>query len=138
MRKTHSAVVFLAPELYLGIVKLQADREIGKPYAVLLAVTEGLYHLGYISKEAYEIYSKKYSEKLVKEKIKPLTPKEELEIQKLTASFKNIIKNWELTKQKEYWIQKAKWALKTYGAKKVPAAKELLSLAEQKEAQSYG
>jgi len=136
--KQHGFLVYLPSELYLGIVKLQADRELGRVYPVLLAITEGLYHMGYISKEAYEIYSKKYSEKLVKEKVKPLTPKEELEIQKLTASFKNIIKNWELTKQKEFWIQKAKWALKTYGAKKVPAAKELLSLAEQKEAQSYG
>jgi len=129
--RVHECRIYLAPELYLGIVKLQADREIGKPYAVLLAVTEGLHNLGYISKEAYEAYSKKYSEKLVKEKIEPLTPKEQIEISKLSESFYNIMKNWEDVKNKEFWVKKAEWALKTYGVKKIPAAKELLEMANK-------
>ena len=134
MRKPHGVVVFLPPELYLGIVKLQADKELGKPYACLLAITEGLYHMGYISKEAYEVYSKKYSDRLIKEEVKPPTPEEQLEINKYRVSFRNIIKNWNEVKNKEFWIRKANKALDKYGEANIPEAKRLLSLAEKVEA----
>jgi len=129
-------VLFLPPELYLGIVKLQADKELGKPYACLLAITEGLYHMGYISKEAYEVYSKKYSDKLIKEEVKLPTPEEQLEINKYRVSFRNIIKNWKEVKDKEFWIRKANKALDKYGEANIPEAKQILSLAEKVEADS--
>ena len=134
MRKPHGVVLFLPPELYLGIVKLQADKELGKPYACLLAITEGLYHMGYISKEAYEVYSKKYSDRLIKEEVKPPTPKEQMEIVKLSTSFQNILKNWNEVKDKEFWIRKAEKALKRYGEANIPEAKKILALARKVEA----
>jgi len=129
-------MVFLPPELYLGIVRVQADKELGKPYACLLVITEGLYHMGYISKEAYEAYTKKYSEKLVKEKIEPLTPKEQIEISKLSESFQNIMKNWEDVKNKGFWVKKAEKALEKYGEANIPEAKEILALAQKVEVDS--
>ena len=134
--KPHGFLVYLPPELYLGIVKLQADKQLGRVYPVLLAITEGLYHMGYISKEAYEVYSKKYSEKLIKEEVKPPTPKEQIEIAKLVASFKNIIKNWNEVKDKEFWIRKAERALKKYGEANIPEAKQILALAQKVEVDS--
>ena len=136
MKKPHGVMVFLPPELYLGIVRVQADKELGKPYACLLVITEGLYHMGYISKEAYEAYTKKYSEKLVKEKIEPLTPKEQIEISKLSESFQNIMKNWEDVKNKEYWVRKAEKALQKYGEVNIPEAKRILALAQKVEVDS--
>lgn len=134
--KPHGFLIYLPPELYLGIIKLQADKQLGRVYPVLLAINEGLYQMGYISKEVYEFYLRKYSEKLIKAEVKPLTPKEELKLQKLTASFKNIIKNWQLTKKKDYWIEKAKKALECFGEEKIPEAKQILALAQKVEADS--
>jgi len=136
LKKPHGVVVFLPPELYIGVVKLQADKELGKPYAVLLALNEGLYSLGYISKEAYEVYSKKYSEKLIKEEVKLPTPQEQLEIARLSASFQNIIKNWNEVKNKEFWIKKAEGAIKKYGEANILEAKQILALAQKVEADS--
>jgi len=137
LKKPHGVVVFLPPELYLGIVKLQADKELGKPYACLLVITEGLYHMGYISKEAYEVYSRKYSDKLIKEEVKSPTPQEQIEIAKLTASFKNIIRNWNDVKDKEFWVRKAEKAIKKYGESKIPQAKHILALAQKVESDSH-
>jgi len=90
---------YLPPELYLGIVKLQADRGLGRIYPVLLAITEGLYQMGYISKEVYEIYSKKYSEKLIKEEVKPLTPKRRVRNTETNCKFQKHRKKLERSKR---------------------------------------
>ena len=128
--KPHGFLVYLPPELYLGIVKLQADKQLGRVYPVLLAITEGLYNLGYISKEVYEVYSKKYSEKLIKEKVNLPTPKEQMEIAKLSESFRNVIKNWSEVKNKEFWRNKAEKAIQKYGEQNIPEAKKILTLVE--------
>lgn len=64
--REHGVMLFLSNPLYLGFIKLQADKGLGRSYAGLLPFVEGLYRMGYLSKEDYEIYFKKYSQGLTK------------------------------------------------------------------------
>lgn len=129
--KPHGFLVYLAPELYMAIVKLQADKGLGRVYPVLYTINEGLYKLGYIKKEVYEIYEKKYSEPLIQEKPKPLT-KERLEEQKklreLEKLFSQVIERWPKLSEKARikHIAKAKTCLEN-----VPNAKLVLALATE-------
>lgn len=49
---------------YLGVARIMGDLEISKPAAVLLVVNEGLYRLGAISQEDYELLNARYRRKL--------------------------------------------------------------------------
>ena len=62
--REHGVLIYLSKELYLGFIKLQADRGLGRSYAGLLPFAEGLYRLGYISKDVYEEHVRKYSQPL--------------------------------------------------------------------------
>ena len=66
--KEHGVLIYLSKDLYIGFIKLQADKRLGRSYAGLLPFTEGLFRMGYISKEVYEEHIKKYSEPLESEK----------------------------------------------------------------------
>jgi len=57
--------VMLTAELEMALVKLQAEREIGKNYAVLYLIVEGAFKLGYLGREDYDLLIKRYSRKLV-------------------------------------------------------------------------
>ena len=57
-------MLYLSKDLYKAFIKLQADKELGRSYAGLLPFVEGLYQLGYISKEVYDTYFSKYSQPL--------------------------------------------------------------------------
>lgn len=63
--KEHQVMLCLDKEPYHGFIQIQADRDLGRSYAGLLPFVEGLYHLGYISKEGYDAHFKKYSEPLI-------------------------------------------------------------------------
>lgn len=63
--KEHQVMLCLDKEPYHGFIQIQADRDLGRSYAGLLPFVEGLYHLGYISKEVYDAHFKKYSEPLI-------------------------------------------------------------------------
>ena len=71
--KGHGLLLFLSPELQHGHAKLMADKCLGRPYAGLLAFTEGLYHMGYISQTTYQAHCQKYGAKLYNEESKPVT-----------------------------------------------------------------
>jgi len=128
--REHGVMLFLSQELYLGFIKLQADKSLGRSFAGLLPFTEGLHRLGYISQEVYEAHKKRYSQPLVAEK--PLTLKQlkkNESIAKLTKEFSNVIAQWDSMneKAKNFWIKKAKENRET-----VPNAKLLLGLRREK------
>ena len=66
--KEHGVLIYLSNQLYVGFVKLQADKGLGRSYAALLPFVEGLYNMGYISKDVYEAHKARYSQPLIKEK----------------------------------------------------------------------
>ena len=69
-------ILFLDAEFCHALAKLQADKCLGRSYAGLMAFTEGLFSLGYLSKESYEAHVERYSEPLYSEASKP-KPKEQ-------------------------------------------------------------
>ena len=132
--KAHGYTVFLPPELYLAVVRLQADKQLGRVYPALYAINEGLYHLGYTSKEVYEKYAKRYSEKLIPEQ-KPLTKaemEEQKKLEELEKLFSRVIEQWNFSRDNlQEWRAKCvkqaeKWK------DKVPNAKLVLALFDAK------
>ncbi|MFX0204300.1 MAG: hypothetical protein ACFFCW_50020 [Candidatus Hodarchaeota archaeon] len=113
--REHGVMLYLSPELYVGFVKVQADKSLGRSYAALLCFNEGLRKLGYITDEVYEVHKKKYSEPLVQGKTRPLTIEELREQEKigqLEKHFSEVSKQWpnlcekarlaHITKAKQY------------------------------------
>jgi hypothetical protein len=134
--KPHGFLVYLPPHLYIAVVKLQADKQLGRSYPVLFALNEGLYKLGYISKETYEVYERRYSEKLIPEEPKLLT-KQEVEQQRLIKEKEKMF-----SMALEQWSQhpcpkwRKKWAGKAQEYKdKIPSAKLILALAQETDRQ---
>lgn len=97
--REHGVLIFLSKDLYNGFIRLQAARGLGRSYAGLLPFTEGLYQLGYISKEVYEEHIRKYSQPLGSEI--PSTPltleqlKEKQLLEKKDRQFKGQLEQWE-------------------------------------------
>lgn len=60
----HGVMLYLDRTLYRAFIRLQADYELGRSYAGLLPFVEGLYTLGFLSKDEYVQHRKRYSEKL--------------------------------------------------------------------------
>jgi len=122
--REHGVMLFLSHDLYIGFIKLQADRGLGRSFAGLLPFNEGLYSMGYISKEAYEAHKAKYSVKLG---VAPSLPIE-TKYAKLIESFENILKQWldMRDEPRKFWIEKAeKWK------DKLPIAEQLLAKAKE-------
>lgn len=133
--KAHGYTVFLPPELYLAVVRLQADKQLGRVFPALYAINEGLYHLGYTSKEVYQRYEKRYSEKLIQEEPEVLTKAEideQKRIEELEKLFSRVIEQWNLSRANlQEWRAKCvkqaeKWK------DKVPNAKLVLALFDAK------
>ena len=116
--REHGVMLYLSKDLYIAFIRLQADRGLGRSYAGLLPFTEGMYHLGYISKEAYEEHTGKYSEKLVSENthLDPKQAEEKQRLQQKDRFFKEVLTQWEIhhtlewrekmLKQAEMWKDK--------------------------------
>jgi hypothetical protein len=64
-RRLNVHPVMFTAELEMALVKLQAQKEIGKSPAVLYLVVEGAFRLGYLGQEDYDLLIKRYSRKLV-------------------------------------------------------------------------
>ena len=126
--REHGVMLYLDKTLYKAFIRLQADKGLGRSYAGLLPFVEGLYHLGYLSKEEYEIHFQKYNTPLTEEP-KPLTKEqmqEQEKLKQLTKTFKMILEQWETVppKSKQYYLKKAQ-ELKS----KIPEAEEILKKA---------
>jgi len=128
--REHGVMLFLSKDLYLGFIKLQAEKELGRSFAGLLPFTEGLYKLGYITKEVYEIHKRKYSQALTEDTLPTLEKLEsKKEHDKLVKQFSNVLEQWSTLKSKSkvYWTKKAQEHAST-----IPTAKLILELVQQK------
>lgn len=89
--------VMLTSELEMAVVRLQAERELGKTYAVLYGLVEGLFKLGYLGREDYDLLIKRYSRKLVDVTKENREKRENTHVPVLTL---------EKQREKQFWDQK--------------------------------
>jgi hypothetical protein len=113
--KEHGVMLYLSRELYSGWVKLQADRDLGRTYAGLLPFVEGLYRLGYISKEVYDENIKKYSEPLNATEKTILEDQDQIKsLKEKDMQFKGMLEAWDIPHLKSNWRQYAIAEAKKY------------------------
>ena len=124
--KEHGLMLYLSPELSIALVKLRAEKELGRSYAGLLALVEGMNHLGFLSSEDYEKLKRRYSQGLVKEQpltLEQLQKKQKQE--KMSKTLSMVLDQWSLhpdPKWRSYWIAIAEqWKDKVANAKLVLA-----------------
>lgn len=103
----HKVMLFLDSELYVAFIKLQADRGLGRSYAGLLAYVEGLYQMGYLSKETYEKHVQRYSEPLNKKAPDAPPSVEELQIEKVSRIIEEMIRQFPEHKDNVNWLRNA-------------------------------
>jgi len=134
--KDYGLLLFLAPELQLGLARLQVQRGLGRTYAGLLAFTRGLRVEDCISEEAYERLKEKYSEKLVRaaqlEQPRTLGDlREKQRIEELARNFGNVLGQWVTMNDKArlFWVKKAR------ENQTVPNALLILDLSEKEATQ---
>jgi hypothetical protein len=128
--REHGILIYLSKDLYIGFIKLQADKGLGRSYAGLLPFTEGLFRMGYISKEVYEEHVKKYSEPLESEK--PLSPEQNVERQFLEQrdqQLKGMLEQWDLHPEPE-WRERV-YAFATKYADKLQSARDIVALRDR-------
>ena len=113
--KEHGCILYLSKELYSAWIKLQADKDLGRSYAGLLPFVEGLYRLGYLSKDVYEEHFKKYS--------RPLNPKKEITFEEKKQldflaekdkQLKGMLESWDLPHYTPNWHEKTIAEAKKY------------------------
>lgn len=125
--REHGVMLFLDNELYVGFIKLQAERKLGRSFAGLLPFIEGLYQMGYISSKVYEHHKQKYSQPLLVEESKVLTKEEQKEKQeeeKLNKTLELVADQWEIHPSVDWrnkWIDFAKQHPELANAKRVLA-----------------
>ena len=129
--REHGLMLFLGPELLIGLTKLRADKELGRSYGGLLTFTEGLHVLGYLKDSDYEILIKKYNTGLIKPKelsiqeLKTVSKQE-----KMAKKFSMVLDQWSThpnEKWRNRWIAEAKtWK------NKIQNAQLILELADDK------
>jgi len=128
--REHGLRLYLNLPLYKGLIKLQADKTLGRSHAGLLAFSRGLYELGYVSKAEFLRCQEKYSTPLDKEPQQLTlaeTPKQN-ELNELDKMFNGVIAQWSLhpeQKWRDYWIRKA------VENGDLPNAKRLLAFVEE-------
>ena len=110
--REHGLLLFLSPELTLGIARLQVKKELGRSYAGLLALTEGLFKLGAIPEDVYRALTERYSQPLVQER-KKVTQKDleaRAQVQQLERQFSDVLNQWTTisSKAREAWIKRAR------------------------------
>ncbi len=75
MTVDHVVRVCLDAPLYLKFIQFQAQNNLGRSYAMLLIVVEGMHTLGLIDDDAYGFYKQRYSKPLQALPIKREEPK---------------------------------------------------------------
>jgi len=128
----------MLPDLQLALAKLQVDRNLGRSYSGLLALTEGLHVLGCLNDAAYKALKERYSQKLectvVVAPEQPRPPhtlseaKEQARLKKIESNLSDVIKQWNTMKpqSRDYWVKQAE----EY-KDKVSNAKMVLALASE-------
>ena len=114
----------------LALIKLQADKELGQSYAGLYALNEGLHALKYLNDEDYQVFKKRYSDKLVdddeQKNVDELDQQAKKEIESMTLYFSMVLDQWHLHPNSE-WRSKQLKKAQEY-ANRVPNAKSVLDL----------
>ncbi|RLI44854.1 hypothetical protein DRO64_03315 [Candidatus Bathyarchaeota archaeon] len=118
--KAHGLLLYLPPSLYLALIRLQADKGLGRSFAGLLALTEGLYRLGYLEEKEYTRLRKRYSIPL-KEVIVTYNAEEQL------PPFKEALEEWD--KRDKEW--KLKWVRIAMKYPKVEEAQIIIEKAKE-------
>jgi hypothetical protein len=135
--KEHGVMLFLSKDLYRGFIKLQGDKDLGRSYAGLLPFTEGLYKLGYLSKEVYQVHIKKYSQTLASlEEPKADKKQEKTEAEQKEKQFKGMLEIWDEPHNNKNWRQNAISLAKKFP--ELESAKLLLAKANEEISYSYG
>ena len=128
----HKVMICLNKTLYHAFIKLQADRVLGRSYAGLLPWIEGMYRMGYLTKEQYEENFKKYSEPLIIDK--PAETRVIIEERRILTTkdrlFKAMIEQFDLHADNKQWLQKVKQQAEPF-ADRLESAKTLLSMIEK-------
>lgn len=114
-QREHQLTLFLPPELHLALIKYQAQKELGRPYAGLLLITKQIYQEKLITKELYDIFVNRYSRKLVPENFKEqeiVMQKRELKVklENMNKTMGYALQEWGLhnVEWKIKWIEKAR------------------------------
>jgi len=118
--KTHGLLLYLPSSLYLALVRLQADKGLGRSFAGLLALTEGLYRLGYLEEKEYTRLYERYTIPL-KEVVVTYKAEEQL------PPFKEALEEW--NKRDREW--KLKWVRIAMKYPKVREAQIIIKKAEE-------
>ena len=128
--REHGVLIYLSKDLYVGFIKLQADKGLGRSYAGLLPFTEGLYRLGCISKQVYDEHVEKYSQPLIEEKpvLSPEQQKEAKFLQQRDRQLKRMLEQWDLHPNPE-WKEKT-FAFAEKYADRLQSARDILALKE--------
>jgi hypothetical protein len=126
--REHGLMLFLGPELYVGFIKFQADKELGRSYAGLRIFVEGLHKFGYLNEADYQKLCEKYEQRLAKEEpftVQQLQTKSETD--KMSKKFSMVLDQWSLhtdPKWRDRWLREAEaWKDKVPNAKLVLALK---------------
>jgi hypothetical protein len=120
----HKIMLFLSKELYLAFIKLQSDRGLGRSYAALTPFVEGLYSLGYISKEVYEVHKQRYSAPLLVQKTLPAVVDREED--QLNKSLGAVFEQWKMLKPqaRTHWFNIALQHSELENAKRILALEQ--------------
>ena len=133
----HQVLLCLNKELYLGFIDIQSDRRLGRAYAGLLPYVEGLYRLGYISKEIYEKNFKEYSIPLNSNSKEPEAINEDKRqktaFENADKTIKAMIAQFEQHTKDPLWFAKAGRYAKMF-EDKLDSARALLSLIKDRDA----
>jgi hypothetical protein len=124
--KEHGVMMYLDTELYVPFVKLQADKGLGRSFAALLSFVEGLYSLGFISKEVYESHKRKYSLPLLAQKT--LAEVVDKEPDQLNKTLGMVLDQWEDHPKREW---RRKWMDTARLHPDLPNAKRVLQLEQE-------
>ena len=131
--KPHIIKLCLAPELRSALIKYMAKHDLDKEYATLHLLVKALYAEQLISREVYEVYSYRYSRKLVTENsIEKRMTQEQLRekqiIEQKSRIFSMVLDQWHIhgKEWRKKWILEAeKWK------DKIPNANLVLSLRDK-------
>lgn len=128
----------LDKDVYRGFIKLQADKNLGRAYAGLLPYVEGLYRMGYISKEVYDFHFKKYSEPMTKETVVPESEEEKQNkamLKQKDKLFLEMIAQFEIHSESATWLSRCRNVAEPFKVQ-LESARNLLALIEKATVQS--
>jgi hypothetical protein len=136
----HRVMLCLDRQLYTAFIKLQADKNLGRSYAGLLPYVEGLYRLGYITKEVYDLHFERYSVPLIREVKEPLTLEQKQKkdlLEQKNKYFLEVIEQFALHSGNAVWLDRCHKAAEPF-KDQLESARTLLDMIDKSTVQSKG